>query len=214
MEAWIMYNEEKRGGTERVLIKDISEKMQMKRNNLIKAARYLFMEKGVSNTSIDAIVKHANVAKGTFYLYFHDKEDILNEIVYEINRAILLNAFGAARNLKEGDFISRFIFMIDRIINHFAENPDELKLVKKNFSWPVMKEKISAAEDDAELAEALSVMEKQYALERNTEEARNTIFATVEMCGSLCYTCIINKQPTNMETMKPTLYMMIRKILE
>lgn len=209
-----MYNKDKKGGTERVLIKDISEKMKMKRNNLLKAARYLFMENGVSNTSIDAIVKHANVAKGTFYLYFHDKEDILNEIVYEINRAILLKAFSVAKKLKEGDFITKFIFMIDNIINHFADNPEELKLVKKNFSWPVMKEKISAAEDDTELAEALSVMEREYAMETNTEEARTTIFATVEMCGSLCYTCIINKQPTDMETMKPTLYMMIRKILE
>jgi AcrR family transcriptional regulator len=206
--------EPENGGKSRMLLKDISEKMQLKRNNLLKAARYLFIERGISNTSIDAIVQHANVAKGTFYLYFQDKEDILNEIVFDINRAILLKAFNAAKELKEGDFVSKFIFMIDSIINHFMANPDEMTLIKKNFSWPVVKEKINAASEDKELAEALSVMEKQYALERDTEEARNTIFATVEMCGSLCYSCIINREPTDMETMKPTLYRMIRKILE
>jgi AcrR family transcriptional regulator len=210
----IMYNKNEERKGKGMLIKDISAKMQLKRKNLLEAARYLFIERGITNTSIDAIVKKADVAKGTFYLYFQDKEDILNEIVYSINRAILLKAFKAAKELNEGDFVSKFIFMIDSIINHFADNPEELKLVKKNFSWPVMKEKISAAEGDAELAEALKVMEEQYALEANSEEARNTLFATVEMCGSLCYTCIINKQPTDMETMKPTLYMMIRKILE
>jgi len=53
-------------------LKDLNEKMQLKRNNLMEAARYLFVEKGIANTSIDAIVRHANVAKGTFYLYFHN----------------------------------------------------------------------------------------------------------------------------------------------
>lgn len=208
-----MYNKSGKGGTRRVLIKDISEKMQLKRKNLLEAAHYLFIERGIANTSIDAIVQHANVAKGTFYLYFQDKDDILNEIIYNINRAIILKAYSAAKELKNGDFVSRFIFMIDNIIDHFINNPRELTLIHRNFSWPLIKEKINAASEDAEVAEALSVLTKQYSMGEDPEEAKSIIFATVEMCGSLCYSCIINKQPTDMETMKPTLYKIIRKIM-
>ena len=209
----MLYNEDKKRN-EGMLLKDLSEKMQIKRNGLLEAARYLFIEKGIYNTSIDAIVKHANVAKGTFYLYFKNKEDILNEIVYEINRAILLKAYKAARALEEGDFTSRFLFMINYVINHFIENPHELKLIRKNFSWPLVKEKLNTASGDTELAEALNSLAKEHPLKScSPEESKNIIFATVEMCGALCYSCIINKEPADMETMKPTLYMMIQKIM-
>lgn len=193
------------------MLKELSLKMQLKRNNLLAAARYLFIEQGIHNTSIDAIVKQANVAKGTFYLYFKNKEDILSEIIYEINRAILLKAYKKAWSLESGDFTSRFIFMIDNIINHFIDNPHELTLIHKNFSWPLVKAKLSEADKDAELSEALNVLVQEHS--NNIEESKNIILATVEMCGALCYSCIINKQPTDMQTMKPTLYMMIRKIM-
>ena len=41
------------------------------------AAERLFLERGVSATSIDDIVVTADVAKGTFYLYFASKEKLL-----------------------------------------------------------------------------------------------------------------------------------------
>ena len=44
-----------------------------------EAANRLFLEHGVDNTTVDAICAAAGVAKGTFYLYFHRKEDLLLE---------------------------------------------------------------------------------------------------------------------------------------
>lgn len=195
-------------------IRDLNTAMRQKRSNLLQAARYLFIEKGFHNTSIDAIVNAAQVAKGTFYLYFEDKQDILNEIVYEINRAILLNAFNRAKEFQTDDALDRFLFMIDTIINHFVENPDELTLVHKNFSWPLIKERIIATEEDKELAGALNDLAKTYRTQgTGDEEITNIIYAIVEMCGSLCYSCIVKQQPTDIGSMKPTMYKMIRKIL-
>ena len=195
-----------------LLVRELSEKMQRKRLSLLEAARYLFIEKGIENTSIDAIVQRANVAKGTFYLYFQDKDAILREIVYDINRAVLLAAFKKANELETGDYTTRFISMIDDIINHFTGKPRELALIRKSFSWPLIKERITAVDEDTALTEVLNSLAKGLHIE-DMEEAKNIIFATVEMCFSLCYSCIINKQPADMETMKPTLYMIIRKIM-
>ncbi len=43
----------------------------------MSAAQGLFLEQGVGATTIEQITKRADVAKGTFYLYFSSKEDVL-----------------------------------------------------------------------------------------------------------------------------------------
>src|SRR5262252_188491 len=44
-----------------------------------EAANDLFLKNGVDATTVDAICAAAGVSKGTFYLYFHRKEDLLLE---------------------------------------------------------------------------------------------------------------------------------------
>ena len=46
---------------------------------LVAAALALFADKGVEATSVDEIVGAANVAKGTFYVHFERKTDVLLE---------------------------------------------------------------------------------------------------------------------------------------
>lgn len=50
---------------------------EIRREELMDAAQALFLEKGFGATSVDEIVKQADVAKGTFYLQFKTKEDVL-----------------------------------------------------------------------------------------------------------------------------------------
>lgn len=48
-----------------------------KRCDIALSAIELFCEKGIQQTSIDEIAKSAGVAKGTIYLYFKNKEEIV-----------------------------------------------------------------------------------------------------------------------------------------
>lgn len=59
-----------------------------KREELVKAARYLFMIEGIANVSVSKIVKKAGVAQGTFYLYFDSKDEILDVIAEDIANEI------------------------------------------------------------------------------------------------------------------------------
>jgi AcrR family transcriptional regulator len=43
----------------------------------MNSARLLFLEQGVAATTVEQITNRAKVAKGTFYLYFTSKEDVL-----------------------------------------------------------------------------------------------------------------------------------------
>lgn len=52
-----------------------------RRQELLRAARDVFATKGFHDAKIDDIVAAANVAKGTFYLYFQDKRSVFSELV-------------------------------------------------------------------------------------------------------------------------------------
>ena len=49
----------------------------VRRAQLMQAAEQLLLKRGIANTSVDDIVACADVAKGTFYLYFESKEELL-----------------------------------------------------------------------------------------------------------------------------------------
>jgi len=53
---------------------------EQRRTELMDAAERLFLEQGVAPTTIEQITDGAGVAKGTFYLYFSSKDDILSAL--------------------------------------------------------------------------------------------------------------------------------------
>lgn len=51
---------------------------------LLAAARDIFVTRGYHDAKVDDIVAVANVAKGTFYLYFDDKRSVFAELVDQV----------------------------------------------------------------------------------------------------------------------------------
>lgn len=49
-------------------------------DELMTSAQRLFLKHGVGSTTIEQITSGAEVAKGTFYLYFSSKEDVLEAL--------------------------------------------------------------------------------------------------------------------------------------
>lgn len=59
-----------------------------KRGRIAKAAEELFSEFGYKSVSMDQIAQHANVAKGTLYLYYKDKEALLECLIQNLLNSI------------------------------------------------------------------------------------------------------------------------------
>lgn len=59
------------------------EYLENKREQILKAAFEVFKEKGYANTSIMDIAKQANIGKGTMYLYFKNKGELLYSVFTE-----------------------------------------------------------------------------------------------------------------------------------
>ncbi len=58
------------------------------RKRILDAAEAEFGENGFARTSVGAIVVHAGVAQGTFYLYFPSKDDVLRQLVKDMGRRL------------------------------------------------------------------------------------------------------------------------------
>lgn len=67
----------------------VREKLQNKKEKIIKAAKEILAEKSYGEISIKAIAKKAGIATGTFYLYFSNKEALIDSIVEEMYQELL-----------------------------------------------------------------------------------------------------------------------------
>ncbi len=54
-----------------------------RRTQILDAARRMFARRGLEGTTVDHIAANARVAKGTIYLYFKSKDEILKSAVHE-----------------------------------------------------------------------------------------------------------------------------------
>lgn len=55
-----------------------------KKDNIIKATLDLIIEEGIYSTTLPKIFNRANVGSGTFYNYFSNKEDVVNQLFLEV----------------------------------------------------------------------------------------------------------------------------------
>ena len=186
---------------------------ERKRQSLLVAAYGLFTEKGVAKTSVDEIVRRANVAKGTFYLYFQDKDQLLQQLVYDISARVLEEAYAWLEERRTPDFVENVLLMLDYIIEYFKRNKLVLRLVERNFSWPMVARQMSERSDPL-WDRLMSDLERSPQASRYSEEELfRIIFVIVEMVGSVCYSSIIEGKPDTIDNMKPVLYGIVRNIL-
>jgi len=59
------------------------------KRRLLKAAREVFAEKGIDLTTIDDITQRADVAKGTFYYHYTDKNEVISELIRQVTDGLI-----------------------------------------------------------------------------------------------------------------------------
>ena len=108
-----------------------------KKQRLLDTAFSLFSDKGIKNTSIQEIVDKANVAKGTFYLYFKDKYELQDILITTKSEKLFNDALHELRKNYIQNFADQIIFIINYVIDELKRKPLLLKFISKNLSWGV-----------------------------------------------------------------------------
>ncbi|MEG0695215.1 MAG: TetR/AcrR family transcriptional regulator [Erysipelotrichaceae bacterium] len=181
-----------------------------KEKNLMDTAFELFTKQGINKTSIQDIVDAAGVAKGTFYLYFHDKYDLQNQLIAQKSAQLFQDALQSIDHLKIASLGDEIIAVIDYVIDAFVKDKKLLSFIRKNLSLGLYSEKITKLMDENALGLHDTFMRSIKIHDVELENPEVTLFMIVELVGSTCYSCIIKGEPLSMDEYKPFLYKTIR----
>ena len=195
--------------------KEIKEKD--KETRLLTTAFKLFTEKGIKDTSIQEIVDNANVAKGTFYLYFKDKYEIRDVLIAKKSEKLFKDALEELRKNYISNLSDEVIFIINYVINELAKAPTLLKFISKNLSWGIYSKTVLKIYESNEEKEDSIYKLFLKGVEENNIKLKNpevTLYMIIELVSSTCFNSILYNDPLPIEEFKPYLYDAIRNLIE
>ncbi|AOR22857.1 TetR/AcrR family transcriptional regulator [Clostridium taeniosporum] len=196
-------------------IDKVRVKKKLKEKQLFDSAYDLFLTQGIEKTSISDIVNKAGIAKGTFYLYFTDKYDLLNKLILKKSNKLLKDALNETSKNSIDDFPKRVLFFINYIIENLKDNKLLLKIINKNISWGLYRKNVLKPEEYDNVRKVVeSFINNLVKSGMDKEEAEMTLFMIIELVGSICFTTIIFKEPTDIDTIKPILFKKILAMIQ
>lgn len=191
----------------------LDEKKKRKRMALLDAAFDLFTSKGVNETSISDIVQRAELAKGTFYLYFKDKSEIYTELVTQ--KAGELFSVIREKLPSDGNFSleDTVIRLVDVLVEALNADKSLLEFIAKNLRWGIFHNVI--LEGGNEVSD--SFFEWYTKLITNSgRKFRNhklMIYMIVELVNATCYNVILYEEPVALPELKEELAKLIPVII-
>ncbi len=110
-----------------------------KKQRIILTMLELVVEQGVNATPMSQVAKEANVAVGTIYHYFENKNQIIEEIY-----TMIIKDFGVIlmANLPDGPFKNKYQAMWLNLYNYFIGNPLAFKFMEYVGIPPIINQEI------------------------------------------------------------------------
>ena len=186
----------------------LDEKKKKKREDLLNATYELFTSKGVFDTSISDIVKKANMAKGTFYLYFKDKYDITKKA-----GELFSVAYEKMYRKKFSSLEATVICAADVIIDQLNEDKTLLEFIAKNLQWGLFHKVLLEGENDVSKRFFDWYSELIATSWRKFKNHELVIYMIVELINSTCYNVILHEEPVGLPELKEELHQLIPVIL-
>ncbi len=183
----------------------LDDKKKQKRDSLLMAAFALFTQKGINDTSISDIAKKANMAKGTFYLYFKDKFDIRDKLIADKARQVFSKALEEMNDVKLDTLEDHVIFMFNSIVNQLDQNKNLLRFISKNLSWGVFQKALlleNQEDGDNFYKRYYLLLDQSGRMFRNPDLM---LYMIMELVNSTCHSVILQQQPVTLEELKPEL---------
>ncbi len=190
----------------------VDDNKRQKRKRLLNKAYELFTTKGFTNTSISDIVENADVAKGTFYLYFKDKYDLKDKLVEYKTQELFLAANTSLEENNIHGLEEQLIFIIDFIVEKLRNDKGLLRLISKNLIMGALRQTLISTEkrDNEVYNNFLKLVEND---EYEYNDIDVLLFTVVELAGSTCFNSIIYNEPLPLDEYKPYLYRTVRLII-
>ena len=194
-------------------------KKERSRALLMESAYELFITEGFHKTTIAMITRRAGLGKGTFYLYFKDKEDIRDAVIAQKSSEILRKAIFNQELHEPGlSFYDQVRMIVDYIIDYLTENKDLYMFISTSLSWGLHLGNGESGENDQgqqgyiRLEDFIAGLIKKNNVVLKDE--RLFIYSVIELVYSTCYNPIIYGTPVSIEEFKPYLHHMIKLLAD
>lgn len=191
----------------------VEDNKKKKKNAIVDSAFSLFIQNGINATSIADIMKKAELAKGTFYLYFKDKYDVRDYLIRRKAAQIFDKARVALVESEIKDFEEQIIFIVDHILNQLDDNKMLLKFISKNLSWGIFTHALENMPMESGETAVLFVRQLFQEAGRKFRNPEMLMFMIVELVNSTAHNVILYKQPVELPQLKQELYPMIRQLI-
>jgi AcrR family transcriptional regulator len=95
---------------------------EQRRAALLDAAQKVLLDKGIDGLTVDDITAAAGVAKGTFYLYFRSKEQVLAAVRDQWTETTMQRQAAAVDELPAGDWTGRLERWMETSIRAYQQH--------------------------------------------------------------------------------------------
>ena len=191
------------------------ENKRKKRTALLSQAFSLFMNKGITNTTISEIVEQADVAKGTFYIYFKDKDDLIEKLIAQKAEQLLINALDILNKHPETTKVEdKLVLIADSLLEQLNSDSRLLKFINKNLNYGIYKKALLSEEVKTEFDVMAAYYEILHSDGSEWKEPVLMLYTIVELVSSTCHSIILEQEPVDLEYYKPYLFECIRRIVD
>lgn len=192
----------------------VEENKLKKRNKILEAAYNLFAKNGINTTPIDEVVKCAGVAKGTFYLYFHDKYDLMDQIILYKSAAIIKSVIAQMKNINTDnkmEAVDQLTFFVDAIIDYMIENKEMLSVISEKSS--ILYSLIIDNGDDNIKLDFDYLTDIIVKLGNPPENAKKLLLLVSTMIFTTASNAILSRSPFTIEEIRPEIRLAVKKML-
>ena len=177
-----------------------------KYSSILSSSFELFSTKGFSKTSVEDIVKKADVAKGTFYLYFKDKFDLREKLIINSAQKLFDVAIEQSGYKNKESFTDKLCAITDVILNEMARQPLLTKFLRGNISWAVFHKSLEHGRGQGKYDYIGILKEEMGKEEAKYHDPEIMIFMIIELISSTSYSVIVENDPVSPDVYKPHLH--------
>ena len=190
------------------------EKKLEKKRRILESAYQLFQKNNVYNTAVDDIVKAAGIARGTFYLYFRDKSDLIEQLLFfksaESMKAVMVDFHAQAGSFPDLPSYARAF--ISRYIDFLVSQKEALAVVDKNIS-ACMRFFPDFYDEEAKTLYN-NIVDRFVSGGYAPDDVQKRIYMVVDLLGAVCSDAILYQRPYSITVIREPLIDAALQILQ
>ncbi len=174
------------------ILKDREKKKEIKKEQIVRAAIELYKKRGFEKTTVEDIALNANVATGTFYTYFKEKDDVF---LFFWNKASRKSTEWVQKKMEtKNDFFDQLELLVNRYLKNVFQDKEFAKHIfihKRLPKWGTQDENelrlLNSISRIIEHAKQMNLINKQVATEQIAEIlfAIHTIYLMYWLNGTI-----------------------------